>query len=144
MPKMLKFRDEPDSPVMQDLRVDGDDSDALRTCGSTKKGLRPSVMRRDVFLLACLAATLSTGPLQAACVKPEAPVCATRTVPFATDKDADDCRIAMLSFRDGMDGYASCLGETSSDQAEAARADYEDIRVRFNRRARGAFGTGSR
>jgi hypothetical protein len=45
----------------------------------------------------------------------------------------------MLAFRDGMDRYASCLGETSSDGEKAARAEYEDIRIRFNRRARGEF-----
>jgi len=45
----------------------------------------------------------------------------------------------MLSFRDGMDRYASCVGETSSDDEKAARAEYEGIRVRFNRRARGEF-----
>jgi hypothetical protein len=60
-------------------------------------------------------------------------------VPFPTDRDADDCRIVMLAFRDGMDRYASCLGETSSDGEKAARAEYEDIRIRFNRRARGEF-----
>jgi len=45
----------------------------------------------------------------------------------------------MLTFRDRMDRYASCLGETSSDEEKAARAEYEDVRVRFNRRARGEF-----
>ena len=96
-------------------------------------------MRFDALALACLGAALTASPLWAACSKPDAPTCATRTVPFATDRDADDCRISMLSFRDGMDRYASCVGETSSDDEKAARAEYEEIRVRFNRRARGEF-----
>jgi len=96
-------------------------------------------MRRDVLALCCFAIAATIDPLHAACSKPDAPACATRTVPFATDKDADDCRLAMLTFRDGMERYASCLGESSADQEQAARAEYEDIRVRFNRRARGEF-----
>ena len=100
-------------------------------------------MRFDVLALACLGAflgaALTTSPSWAACDKPDAPTCAARTVPFATDRDADDCRISMLTFRDRMDRYASCLGETSSDEEKAARAEYEDVRVRFNRRARGEF-----
>jgi hypothetical protein len=96
-------------------------------------------MRFGVLALAGLGVALTASPLCAACSKPDAPACATRMVPFATDRDADDCRIAMLAFRDGMDRYASCLGETSSDREQAARAEYEDIRVRFNRRARGEF-----
>jgi hypothetical protein len=96
-------------------------------------------MRFGVLALACLGVALTASPLDAACSKPDAPACATRMVPFATDRDADDCRIAMLAFRDGMDRYASCLGETSSDGEKAARAEYEDIRIRFNRRARGEF-----
>lgn len=105
-------------------------------------------MRFEAFALNCLALgclgiALATGSTQAACSKPEAPTCATRMVPFATDKDADDCRLDMLRYRDGMDRYASCLGETSADQEKAVRGEYEDIRIRFNRRARGEFGTGS-
>ena len=96
-------------------------------------------MRFNALALACLGAALMASPLRAACSKPDTPTCATRTVPFATDRDADDCRISMLAFRDAMERYASCLGETSSDGETAARAEYEDIRVRFNRRARGEF-----
>jgi hypothetical protein len=94
---------------------------------------------RSVLAISGLSVALLTSPLQAACDKPDAPVCATQTVPFAKDKDADDCRIDMLTFRDLMDRYASCRGATSADDEKAARAEYEDIRVRFNRRARGEF-----
>jgi len=45
----------------------------------------------------------------------------------------------MLRFRDEMDGYASCLGEASADQEKAARDDYENVRIRFNERARAEF-----
>lgn len=93
--------------------------------------------RFDLFALAAIGVLLMTGPLSAACSKPDAPACAIETKPFATDKAADDCRKEMLGFRDAMDVYASCLGETSSGAEQAARAEYEDVRVRFNRRARG-------
>jgi hypothetical protein len=100
-------------------------------------------MRFDALALTCLGVclgvVLAADPLRAACNKPDAPTCATRTIPFATDKDADDCRLDMLSYRDRMDRYAACLGETSSEDEKTARAEYEDIRVRFNRRARGEF-----
>ncbi|HXW26260.1 MAG TPA: hypothetical protein VEK73_16065, partial [Xanthobacteraceae bacterium] len=69
-----------------------------------------------------------------------APTCATQTVPFASVKAADDCRKDMLAFRDAMDAYAACLGQTSADDEKKARDAYEDIRVRFNRRARGEYG----
>jgi hypothetical protein len=86
-------------------------------------------------LFGCLAAT----SVYAACDKPAVPACATATVPFAKDQDADDCRKEMLRFRNAMDVYASCLGSTSPTDETAARDEYEDIRVRFNKRARGEF-----
>ena len=79
-------------------------------------------------------------PLYAACDSPVAPACATQTVPFASVKAADDCRKEMLTFRDAMDTYAACLGQTSADEEKQARDAYEDVRVRFNRRARGEYG----
>src|SRR5205085_1387781 len=85
-------------------------------------------------LFVCLAS-----PLYAACDKPAVPACAIATVPFAKDKDADDCRKEMLGFRDAMDRHASCLGSTSPSDEKAARDEYEDIRDRFNKRARGEF-----
>jgi hypothetical protein len=86
-------------------------------------------------LLGCLAATCA----YAACDKPAVLACAIATVPFAKDQDADDCRKEMLRFRDAMDVYASCLGSTSPADEKAARDEYEDIRMRFNKRARGEF-----
>ncbi len=71
---------------------------------------------------------------------PDVPACATATVPFASLKAADDCRLEMLTFRDRMNAYAACLGQTSADAERQAHEAYEDIRVRFNRRARGEFG----
>lgn len=96
------------------------------------------MMRRlvRVFVLTlfgCLAAT----SVYAACDKPEVPACAIATVPFAKDQDADDCRKEMLGFKDAMDVYASCLGSTSPADEKVARDGYEDIRLRFNKRARG-------
>ena len=85
--------------------------------------------------LGVLAATASQG----ACSKPEAPGCAFERIPFASETTFDECRIAMLKFRDAMDEYASCLGKVSADQEKAARDEYENVRVRFNQRARGEF-----
>jgi hypothetical protein len=76
---------------------------------------------------------------QGACSKPEAPSCAFERIPFASETVFDSCRNDMLKFRDAMDGYASCLDETSTDQAKAARDEYESVRSRFNQRARGEF-----
>ena len=42
----------------------------------------------------------------------------------------------MLKFRDAMESYASCLGETSADQKKAADDEYDSVRIQFNRRAR--------
>jgi hypothetical protein len=86
-------------------------------------------------LFQCLAAS----SLYAACDKPAVPACAIATMPFAKDKDADDCRKDMLRFRDAMDGHASCLGSISPADEKAARDEYEDVRARFNKRARGEF-----
>ena len=79
-------------------------------------------------------------PLYGACNNPAAPGCATQTAPFASLKDADDCRKEMLAFRDAMDAHAACLGQTSADEEKQARDAYEDVRARFNRRARGEYG----
>jgi len=96
-------------------------------------------MRFHVFAFALLGVSLTAGSSHADCTKPDAPACALQTIPFAKDKDADDCRKDMLRFRDAMDVYALCLGTTSTDQEKKARDEYEDIRVKFNRRARGEF-----
>jgi hypothetical protein len=85
--------------------------------------------------LAVFAVTAS----QAACPKPDAPSCALERTLFASDMAADNCRKDMLTFRDAMDRYASCLGEASADQEKAARDEYEEVRVRFNQRARDDF-----
>ena len=76
---------------------------------------------------------------QGACSKPEAPSCVFERIPFASETVFDNCRNDMLKFRDAMDGYASCLGETSAEQEKAARDEYESVRARFNQRARGEF-----
>jgi hypothetical protein len=96
-------------------------------------------MHRSAFFAAIALAVLTATPSQGACEKPNAPTCAMERVPFATDMAADDCRKDMLKFRDAMDRYASCLGEVSADQEKTARDDYEEVRIRFNKRARGEF-----
>ena len=97
----------------------------------------PVIMRR----LVVAAALCCAGPAlaQPACVKPATPACAVARVPFPGDNAADDCRKDMLRFRDAMDAYASCLGQSAPDQEKVAREEYEDVRVRFNQRARGEF-----
>lgn len=93
---------------------------------------------RTAIAMICLSALLA-GSAFAACAKPETPACALERVPFASDKAADDCRKAMLGFRDAMTEHASCLEQNSTADAQGARDDYESIRVRFNQRARGEF-----
>jgi hypothetical protein len=94
-------------------------------------------MRRFALVLFSL---VLTSPAHAACDKPAAPACAAQTVPFTGVKDFDACREQMLAFRDAMDAYASCVGQTSADAAKQARDAYEDVRAQFNRRARGEYG----
>ena len=96
-------------------------------------------MRGGAFFAAIGLGVLAVSASQGACSKPEAPSCALERIPFASDKAFDDCRIAMLKFRDAMEAYASCLGETSAEQKKAAQDEYENVRVRFNQRARGEF-----
>jgi len=97
-----------------------------------------------IVILRYLVVAVAWGAMPAAiaqpsCAKPEAPDCAVARVPFPNDEAADECRKDMLRFRDAMDVYASCLGQKSPDEEQVARDEYEDIRVRFNRRARGEF-----
>ena len=96
-------------------------------------------MHGSAFFAAIGLGVLAVTASQGACVKPDAPSCALERVPFASDLAADNCRKDMLAFRDAMDGYASCLGETSADQEKAAHDEYENVRIRFNQRARGEF-----
>jgi hypothetical protein len=101
-------------------------------------------MHGSAFLAAVGLAVLAVTPSQGACLKPDAPSCALERVPFASDKAADDCRKDMVKFRDAMDGYATCLAGVSTDQEKAARDDYDEVRARFNQRARGEFDQPSR
>ena len=96
-------------------------------------------MHRSAFLVAIGLAVFAVTASQGACSKPEAPSCAFERIPFASETVFDACRMEMLKFRDAMDSYASCLGETSADQEKAAHDEYESVRIQFNRRARGEF-----
>jgi hypothetical protein len=88
--------------------------------------------------VAILALVMGLPPqAQASCIKPDVPACAIARIPFPSDVAADDCRKDMLRFRDAMDTYASCRGQVSKGDEAAARDAYEDVRVRFNQRARG-------
>jgi hypothetical protein len=101
-------------------------------------------MHGKAFLAAIGLGVLAVTPSPGDCLKPDAPSCALERIPFASEKAADDCRKDMLKFRDAMDRYASCLGEVSADQEKAARDEYEEVRTRFNQRARGEFDQPSR
>jgi hypothetical protein len=103
------------------------------------RGIGAGAMHGSAFFAAIGFGVLAVTASQGACLKPDAPSCALERIPFASDTAADDCRKNMLKFRDAMDRYASCLGEVSADQEKAAREDYENVRVRFNQRARGEF-----
>jgi hypothetical protein len=91
------------------------------------------------YALALLALAMIPSASQAQCAKPEAPACALQRVPFESDMAADACRKEMLAFRDAMKPYAECRGKTSKDDQAAADDEYEDVRIRFNKRARGEF-----
>ena len=91
-------------------------------------------MWRLVLMFTLLAATQGTAQ---ECPKPGAPACAIARIPFASDNDANLCRQEMLAFRDAMDRHATCLAPKSAADEKAARDDYEEVRVRFNKRARG-------
>jgi hypothetical protein len=101
-------------------------------------------MHGSAFFAAIGLAVFAVTPSLGACAKPDAPNCALERVPFASDKAADDCRKDMIKFSGAMDGYATCLAEVSADQEKAARDHYEDVRIRFNQRARGEFDQESR
>jgi hypothetical protein len=96
------------------------------------------MMRYDVMALTIMG-VLSATPVQAACSRPSAPVCATQTGAFAGLQDFDECRMRMLAYRDATDAYAACVKEEAlpSQEEQSARDEFEDIRTRFNRRARG-------
>ena len=96
-------------------------------------------MHGSAFFAAIGLGLLAVTASQGACSKPDAPSCAFERVPFASEAVFDNCRNEMLKFRDAMDDYASCLGETSAEQEKAARGEYENVRIRFNQRARGEF-----
>ena len=89
--------------------------------------------------LALLALVVIPSASHAQCAKPAAPACALQRVPFESDMAADACRKEMIVFRNAMMPYAECLGKTSKDDQAAANDEYEDVRIRFNKRARGEF-----
>jgi hypothetical protein len=91
-------------------------------------------MWRLVLMLSVSAVT--PGAAQE-CAKPAPPACALARTPFAGEADYDACRRDMLAFRDAMDQHASCLAPKSGADEKAARDEYEEVRVRFNKRARG-------
>jgi hypothetical protein len=96
-------------------------------------------MHGSAFLAAIGLGVLAAAPSQGACSKPDAPSCALERIAFESDMAADNSRKDMVKARDAMDGYASCLGEASADLEKTARDDYEEVRTRFNKRARGEF-----
>jgi hypothetical protein len=96
-------------------------------------------MRGRAFFAAIGLGLSAVTASEGACLKPDAPTCAFERIPFASEATFDACRMEMLTFRDAMDNYATCLGEVSAEQKKNARDEYEDVRVRFNQRARGEF-----
>ena len=70
--------------------------------------------------------------------KPEAPSCALQTGAFAGEAVFDSCRLAMISYRTGMEAFAECVQKDGqAEQEKAARDELENVLARFNRRARG-------
>ena len=91
-------------------------------------------MWRLALMVTLLAAT--PGAAQE-CAKPAPPACASARMPFASDAAYDACRKEMLVFRDAIDKHAACLAPKSAADEKAARDEYEEVRLRFNKRARG-------
>jgi hypothetical protein len=72
------------------------------------------------------------------CSKPEAPSCAIERGRFAGLDDYDQCRMLMLKYKGGMEGYADCLdGASRPTEGQSARDELEANLVQFNRKARG-------
>ena len=89
-------------------------------------------------LVLVIAGILIAGPSYGACTKPEAPVCALQTGPFASEAHFDACRMPMLAYRTGMEAFAECVQKDGqAAQGKAARDELENVLARFNRRARG-------
>src|SRR5581483_2913525 len=98
----------------------------LSARGQGGGGMEPAGSRhmRSGFLASALAFAL-IGAAHAACDRPAAPSCAIAKIPFPNDAAADDCRKDMLRFRDSMEAFAACVGQTSADEKKVAYEDYE-------------------
>jgi hypothetical protein len=89
------------------------------------------------LILTCVG-ILIAGPSYGACSKPDAPSCAQQAGPFASEADFDACRMQMLSYRDGMEAFATCLQKDGQPtQEQSARDELQNVIARYNRRARG-------
>src|SRR6185436_6902732 len=82
--------------------------------------------------------TLAAGHAQGVCSKPEAPACAIERGRFSGEEDYDQCRMLMIKYKSGMEGYAGCLDEASRpSDGQSARDELEENLTQFNRKARG-------
>jgi hypothetical protein len=86
------------------------------------------------LLVVAIIGLLSANLAEAACTKPQAPVCALQGS-FAKASDQDQCRLQMLPYRGAMETFAECLKQEGRDD-KPALDELEYTLAEFNRRSR--------
>jgi hypothetical protein len=92
-------------------------------------------------VVACVSLlTIAAAHAEGACSKPRTPSCATEPGRFEGEEGYDQCRMLMLKYKSGMEGFAECLDQASLPaNAESARNELEQSLALFNRKARGEY-----
>jgi hypothetical protein len=92
----------------------------------------------DVVAACVYLAAVAGAQAQGTCSKPQAPACAVERGQFDGQAGYDQCRMQMLAYKGGMEGYADCLDQASRPtDGQSARDELEAILTTFNRKARG-------
>jgi hypothetical protein len=95
-------------------------------------------LARHVIATCAYVAAVTGGHTEAMCSKPEAPSCGIDKGLFARPADYDECRLQMIKYKSGMEGYAECLnGADRRSDGQSARDELEKTLAQFNRKARG-------
>jgi hypothetical protein len=93
---------------------------------------------RSAAFTSAIVAVLISGPAHAACSKPDIPACAVEKGAFGGEASFDQCRMQMLTYKDGMEKHASCTKEAGSAQdGQASEDELQATLAKFNQRARG-------
>ncbi len=94
--------------------------------------------RRIALAPLVLAAALTSAAAQPACPMPERPACTLAKGPFARDLDYEECRLATIRFKGGMEAAAACHRAAGrASEGQAADDEIERAVLQLNRRARG-------